>query len=112
MTEDQPTPEGQDDAQPKEAGVVNHRSTPKARRLIRIALEQIKSMYSKGEKQGELLEDPAVVHANKQGEDYIADLLGEFAEPGSDESREREQLSLTGYEGPFRKELADMEGRP
>lgn len=112
MPDDQPTPEGQDEPKPKKAGVVSHRTTPKARRLIQIALEQIKSMYSKGEKQGELLEDPAVVQANKRGEDYIADLLGEFAEPGSDEAREREQLSLTGYEGPFRKELADMEGRP
>ncbi len=111
MTDEQQPLEA-DKPNPKEAGVLPHRTTPKARRLIRIGLEQIRTIYSKGEKQGELLEDQAVTHVNKEGEDYVADLLGAFAEPGSDEAREIEQIALTGFEGPFRKELADMEGRP
>lgn len=102
----------QDEPKPKEAGILDHKTTPKARRLIRTGLEEIKSIYTKGKKQAELLQDQAVLHANKQGEDYIADLLGEFTEPGSDEARERDQLALEGFEGPYRKELADMEGRP
>ncbi len=102
----------QDEMNEPEAGIVGIDTTPKARRMIRQGLEALTAKHKQIQKLGNDLEEPGIVRANAMAVEYLHDLIGEYQEPGSDEARDRAQLALDGFEGPFTQEKFDMKGRP
>ncbi len=86
--------------------------TPRARSMIRHGLALVREQYEKIEKAADKLEEVATLEASKEARRYVESVGMEFAEPGSPAAEARDQSDLFGDEGPFRKDLYDLKGRP